>query len=417
LEREKIYNDQIQSVPACIKHKPIKSLQKLEYQEESDIQEDGQKFGKPIESEKDAFGYVGLVGQGVRLCRPCRSRQSYFYKFKKTNQPKVFKKKTKNCILVRIMKHQSKIEKAPGSITNYLGAVCNIPIKDCKDFENFEEFEINGVVSVFLSTRKKKFEVLAELLNKSVKSEKPGTVLMEADQFRPENEVNSNPSMQSSADVEQSNVIADENSDQGPEIEIQSGPSDEQNRTKKRKLTLSKSFDNLSFADDQEWSSKNSRKNSFDLINRIAGDFLANQQKLIHQMEKMQQTMGEISKKLDSLERIPKHTNCLASNQPKAPEAYSEKVSQRKEMMITMLLLKNHKKLYFKNLLIEYIERDIPERSKNQGLDKLKIEYPNSISKIKDIFMKECILKHVSDWKKMWAYSVDARKKTKKNKI
>ncbi|RNA02969.1 hypothetical protein BpHYR1_053758, partial [Brachionus plicatilis] len=312
-------------------------------------------------------------------------------------QPKVFKKKTKNCILVRIMKHQSNIEKAPGSITNYLGAVCNIPIEDCKDFENFEEFEINGVVSVFLSTRKKKFEVLAELLNKSVKSEKPGIVLMEADEFRPDNEVNSNPSMQTSADVEQSNVIADENSDQGPEIEIQSGPSDEQNRTKKRKLTLSKSFDNISFADDQEWSSKNTRKNSFDLINRIAVDFLASQQKLIHQMEKMQQTMGEMSKKLDSLERIPKHTNCLASNQPKAPEAYSEKVSQRTESV---------ESLYFKNLLIEYIERDIPERLKNQGLDKLKIEYPNSISKIKDIFMKECILKHVSDWKKMWAYSI-----------
>ncbi len=29
--------------------------------------------------------------------------------------------------------------------------------------------------------------------------------------------------------------------------------------------------------------------------------------------------------------------------------------------------------------------------------------------------MKECAIKKVSDWKKMWAYSVDARKKSKKN--
>ncbi|RNA25351.1 hypothetical protein BpHYR1_016147 [Brachionus plicatilis] len=67
------------------------------------------------------------------------------------------------------MKHQSNIEKASGSITNYLGAVCNIQIEDCKDFEIFKEFEINSVVSVFLFTR-----------------EKPGIVIIESDEFRPE---------------------------------------------------------------------------------------------------------------------------------------------------------------------------------------------------------------------------------------
>ncbi|RNA10347.1 hypothetical protein BpHYR1_017542, partial [Brachionus plicatilis] len=165
---------------------------------------------------------------------------------------------TKNCIQVRIMKNQANIEKAPSSITNYLGAVCNIPIEDCKDFRNFEEFEINGMVSVFLYSRKKKFEVLAELLNKTVKSDKPGIVLMEADEFRHGHQVNSDPSIQASAVVEQSELIVDENSAQVSETEIQAGPSD-QTQKRKRKLTLSKSFDNLSFADDQEWSSKNSR--------------------------------------------------------------------------------------------------------------------------------------------------------------
>ncbi|RMZ93506.1 hypothetical protein BpHYR1_053655 [Brachionus plicatilis] len=94
-------------------------------------------------------------------------------------------------------------------------------------------------------------------------------------------------------------------------------------------------------------------------------------------MEKMQKTMGEMSKKLDSLERIPK---CLANNpseilQKRAPEASFDKaLSQCKvsvessnesddNIVAVEESLKDKKhRLYFKNLLIKYIEREIPER-------------------------------------------------------
>ncbi|RNA37613.1 hypothetical protein BpHYR1_039263 [Brachionus plicatilis] len=83
----------------------------------------------------------------------------------------------KNCILVRIFKQQPNIEKASGVLLGYLGSICNIPTEDCKDFRNFDEFEINGVITVFILHRKRKFELLAELLAKDVRIEKPGILL------------------------------------------------------------------------------------------------------------------------------------------------------------------------------------------------------------------------------------------------
>ncbi|RNA28438.1 hypothetical protein BpHYR1_011088 [Brachionus plicatilis] len=50
----------------------------------------------------------------------------------------------KNCILVRIFKQQPNIKKATGVLLGYLGFICNIPTEDYKDFQNFDEFEING---------------------------------------------------------------------------------------------------------------------------------------------------------------------------------------------------------------------------------------------------------------------------------
>lgn len=40
-------------------------------------------------------------------------------------------------------------------------------------------------------------------------------------------------------------------------------------------------------------------------------------------------------------------------------------------------------RIYFKNLLLSYISSEIPECAKNHGLDKIKIEYPYSIIKLK----------------------------------
>ncbi|RNA24278.1 hypothetical protein BpHYR1_022322, partial [Brachionus plicatilis] len=44
----------------------------------------------------------------------------------------------------------------------------------------------------------------------------------------------------------------------------------------------------------------------------------------------------------------------------------------------------NKHRPHFKNLLLKYISREIPDRSKKNGMDKLKVEFPHIIVKIKE---------------------------------
>ncbi|RNA06403.1 hypothetical protein BpHYR1_034247 [Brachionus plicatilis] len=121
--------------------------------------------------------------------------------------------------------------------------------------------------------------------------------------------------------------------------------------------------------------------------------------------------MERMEKNLDCL---PKILNCIASYQnPIFQKSTPEKVVPKNnfnEVMTDSSSESDEEKVkhvalpkdqdtqhrpYFKALLLKFINLEIPERSKNLGFDKIKIEYPNSIIKIKEIFEAECTLKKV----------------------
>ncbi|RNA21670.1 tryptophan-rich antigen [Brachionus plicatilis] len=326
------------------------------------------------------------------------------------------KPENKNCILVRVLRNQANLGNVPRAISNYFGSVCHIPTEDCKSFNNFEEFEINGVITVFIHNKKKKFEVLAELLNNKVLNEKPGLLISEVGESQltvtarsSRSEVDENGPTETDENGpketdengptetdengptetdENGPTETDENGptetdENGPTETDENGPNDDRSATlsSKRKLPLSKSFEMLSFRDDRDWSSQNNQKNCLNLVERIASDYFDNHQKLLKKMERMEKY----------LECLPKILTCMASNQNPIFEKSTPEIVVPKnnfnEVMTESLCESDDEKVEHdalpKALLLRYINLEIPERSKNLGLDKIKIEYPNSIKYLK----------------------------------
>ncbi|RNA37927.1 hypothetical protein BpHYR1_042789 [Brachionus plicatilis] len=187
-----------------------------------------------------------------------------------------------NCILVRIFKQQPNIEKASGVLLGYLGSICNIPTEDCKDFRNFDEFEINGVITVFIFHRKRKFELLAELLAKDVRIEKPGILLTAP--FDEPGPLTQEPI----PELISEDVVADENTPTTSSDVVESSGDEEEQLPKqltraslKRKMTISKSFEMLSVRDDHDWLNLQRKQSNNDSLNRMARDNFAKNEEVI----------------------------------------------------------------------------------------------------------------------------------------
>ncbi|RNA07151.1 hypothetical protein BpHYR1_041707 [Brachionus plicatilis] len=117
-------------------------------------------------------------------------------------------------------------------------------------------------------------------------------------------------------------VVADENTPTTSSAVVESSGDEEEQLPKqltraslKRKMTISKSFEMLSVRDDQDWLNLQRKQSNNDSLNRMARDNFAKNEELHIRISRLEKNLGEINKKLDALECLPKILEVLSSNQ------------------------------------------------------------------------------------------------------
>ncbi|RNA28431.1 hypothetical protein BpHYR1_011081 [Brachionus plicatilis] len=162
----------------------------------------------------------------------------------------------------------------------------------------------------------RKFELLAELLAKDVRIEKPGILLTAPiDEPGPL-------SQEPIPELISEDVVADENTPTTSSAVMESSGDEEEQLPKqltraslKREMTISKSFEMLSVRIDQDWLNLQRKQSNNDSLNRMARDNFAKNEELHIRISRLEKNLGEINKKMDALECLPKILEVLSSNQ------------------------------------------------------------------------------------------------------
>ncbi|RNA08132.1 hypothetical protein BpHYR1_041783 [Brachionus plicatilis] len=343
-------------------------------------------------------------------------------------------KATFQCIQVQIFKEQINIEKMTGKIASYFGSVCNVLTENCIDFQNFEEFEVDSVITVSIEANRKNYNLLARLLSKEILNEPPGNIISDIESsltsiiqepITTENEAD-RPTFSS---VRITPIVEQQN-------EILTNTANDEPANIRLRIPISKSMETLSLRDNDQWRSDEKYHQLNSKLDRFARKYFEKNLEDQQRMTRIEKTVKNMSSKLDILEQyLPylfKILDAIQSNQgvtkrlekgPIEMPCSSKQIAEsdleenqdidfeddynNEELIFNDELHRNH----FKDLLINYINSETPERLKNQGMDKIKKEFQEKISNIKDAFQKECSLKRVRNWQKMWTYAVNSRKK------
>ncbi|RNA42778.1 hypothetical protein BpHYR1_037577 [Brachionus plicatilis] len=292
-----------------------------------------------------------------------------------------------------------------GKIASYFGSVCNVLTKNCIDFQNFEKFEVDSVITVSIEANRKKYNLLARLLSKEILNEPPGIIISDIEKpITTENEAD-RPTFSS---VKIKPINEQQN-------EISTNTANDEPANIRLRIPISKSMDSLSLRDNDQWRSDEKYHQLNSKLDRFAVNYFEKNLEDQQRMTRIEKTVKNMSSKLDILEQylpyLPKILDAIQSNQgvikrlEKGPiempcssndleenqDIDFEDDDNNEELIFNDELHRNH----FKALLINYINR----------MDKIKKEFPEKISNIKDAFQKECSLKRVHNWQKMWTYA------------